>query len=343
MIFDLPKRSPSSGVERNRLRNHTGDAGILEGINKYSLAGSLARSGDADGWREPPVTEPLTLVKNNVPVNVWEGTNLLHRNYLEYLSYCWSSHTPAVVTPDIIWHTLLCEIASIVKSDPKKYKDFFASSDEVQEISVPSDDPELLPLGLIMEALRDKIPNDATNLFLPGFTTSTDKTRLAHHAAFADAASPFYRYSTYACHIPKLDILGTVEDWNSLTESFMGVTKLLGIDTPWVEDVIIITLAIKNALHNPTPDIGFLQNILYIIRCGSGSEEEVFGWYTDLLNTSPDPRYVRNFPTSVSKVYYTNLTTEKKFVLASGLFSSSVREDGFLVPDFGYFVYRREA
>ena len=94
----------------------------------------------------------------------------------------------------MIWFDLLCELSLLTKKNPKTYRSLFSETEEKQEISVLTDDPELIPMTSIMAELKGRVPTD-TALFSPRFTTSTEKSIFANSVAFADAVSPYYNYS----------------------------------------------------------------------------------------------------------------------------------------------------
>ncbi|MDA1281002.1 MAG: DUF4419 domain-containing protein, partial [Chloroflexi bacterium] len=136
---------------------------------------------------------------------------LYHRGTMAYFEHCWSNHYVAVLTPDMLWYDLLCELATVIKSDPERFRKFFSETEEKQHIIVPSESLTVLPLGLVIDALRNVVPTSIDE-FLPEFTTTTRRARSARYAAFCDAMSVYYNYSMYMCGIPAVHVKGTHED-----------------------------------------------------------------------------------------------------------------------------------
>lgn len=261
-----------------------------------------------------------------------------HTNYLEYLQMAWGSHHGIVLSPDIFWFILLNESASHIKDNSEHYRGLFTTSPEGKtNIVVPTSDPQLISLDLITDELKKLVPTDI-DIFIPKFSTSTPASAFAFKAAFADAMSPYYNYMMFMCGISKIQLQGTNEDWNKLSEGIDKLKSLLNKDeniTAYFDKIKGISNSIISELE--TPNVNFWKDMFNLERCGSGGQVDVKGWIVDLYIKKPRPAYVNNFPTNAAKVSYTLLNTNQKFELKYGLFSSNV-EDGFLVPDFGYII-----
>ena len=260
---------------------------------------------------------------------------LFHRNYLEYLELCWAKHFGIVITPDILWHIVLNELVSIVKGSPETYRHLFSGSPEKQTISIMTGELVVMPLDLLIEALKDRVPMDSS-LFLPEFSTTTAASRHALYASFADLASPFYNYVMYLCGFPAISVRGTAEDWASLVNHWDGLKGLF--NSPWMNQVSQIFHQCKDNLDNAS----WWREMFKLDHCGSGHETTVSGWVTGLFQETPKLRYVQNFPTNVAMVEYRQFDTNRDFVMKDGLFSSS-RHGDFMVPEFGSVVLEKLA
>jgi len=278
------------------------------------------------------------VTKGNIIVReVIEG-DIRHNNFLEYLGAAWNSHRGIVIAPQFFWHIILCELATLIKNDPKRYRKLFTSSKDKVEIIVQTNDAELLPLESIIEQLKDLVPSD-TNSFFPEFTTSTEQSIFAMRAAFADAMSPFYEYGMYMCGISKVKILGNERDWKLIVNHLSFLLRNIFRDNETIQTyfdrVIICTEDIIQSIEDR--NAGFWKNIFRLERCGSGGQVEVKGWIQNFYLKRPRPGYINNYPTNVSYVKYKNLTTGKNFELVSGLFSSK-EDNGYLTPEYGYLI-----
>lgn len=257
-----------------------------------------------------------------------------HRNYLSYLAKAWNNHYGVVITPDILWYMVLCEIAAEVKKDPEQFRDLFTTSKEKIEVSIQTFEPVDMPLDDLLALLVTYIPTDSGK-FLPKFSTSTYMSEFAFYAAFADMVSPYYNYSMYLCGIPKIRIEGVEDDWVKMYNTLGELANVLPQFSHYFTRVAAIAVSLLNCIT--TPDIDFLKNIFRLEQCGSGHQEEVEGWITDMFMEKPQPGYIGNYSSHVSVVKYKNLSTNKNYKKYVGLFGSDIK-DGYLVPDFGYYV-----
>jgi hypothetical protein len=285
--------------------------------------------------------DPNTWVRGHLP-----GT-LYHANYLTYLEVCWANHYTPVVSPDILWFGLLNEVASIIRDNPEAVRELFSTSKEKQKIIVPTGDPEVIPLDLIIDQLKGLVPGGIEG-YLPTFSTTTLNSRFAHYAAFCDAVSPYYDYCMFMCGFPAIKILGTIDDYVRLAEAWRQLPKLLVAQAPaFFAQAQKVLEELVVALHGARgeTDIGkeaareWFGTIFAAKKCGSGHQTEVNGWITKLQRKQPKgPRYASNFEPQIAKVEYNELTTNREFVMLYGLFSSEL-VDGVAIPTFAPLVF----
>src|SRR3990172_62122 len=265
--------------------------------------------------------------------------DLCHKNYLDYLEYAWGTHHSVVMTPDILWYTLLCEIAGIVRESLERFGKLFTTTPgKKQDIQIQTTEVGIIPLEGLLGELRTRVPSDA-DIFLPDFSTTTNRARIAKFAAFADLVSPYYNYSIYLCGIPMVDVRGEFGDYELVAVSWHNIGKLLGTEKPYFARVGDIVDRLLNSFYEHSEDDAsvFWKQMFFAEKCGSGGEIEVHGWFTDLFR-NVESRLPRNFSTHVSTVKYTQIETAKKYQMMQGLFTSRDM-DGLLEPDFGYIVF----
>lgn len=273
------------------------------------------------------------LKHHNLPVD----TQVYHKNYIGYLTKCWADHLGVVFTPDILWYTLLGELTSIVSKNPDIYRSIFTQSQEKENLIVVTEEPEVMPLSLLIEQLASRVPTDI-DLFLPQFTTSTSRSRHAMYAAFADMCSPYYNYFMYCCDLPVIDVRGEKHDYEFIYYQWMVLCQLFGNHTQYMNKVAAL---LNNILTN-FENVDFWKKIFRLDRCGSGSQVEVGGWWKDFFFTQPSVAYPENYSPHIAKVSYKQLNTQTEYIMYDGLFYSNMDGD-FLVPNFGSVVYEKRA
>ena len=278
--------------------------------------------------------------------NISPEHTVYHANYLEYLEKCWAYHRGAVLTPDIMWYTLLNEIALIISESPETYRPLFTDKAEKHEIVVLSNSLVELPLDAIINELTNLVPNSFANIFLPSFSTSTPRSVFAIYSAFADTVSPYYSYSMKLCGIPEIRLEGNVNDWVKVYIHYSEIVhKLLEIENDFVyckyySTVSSVLFNIIRVLNLDLDANEYFKDMFRLERCGSGSQTEVEGWFASLFRRQPDIRFVKNYSSHISKVEYKQLDTGKNYVMKNGLFSSN-DENSYFKPQFSNIIYEK--
>lgn len=294
--------------------------------NKYSYK----KINDKYDYNTRIITKSLYYVEDNM---IGEYS---HKNYMEYLFNAWDTHSGIIISPDIIWYTLQCELSSIVSTKVDTYRDLFTTSQEKQEIKVLSSSLTIMPLGTLMNALRNKIPSDISN-FLPEFSTTTQRSIFARYAAFCDMVSPYYNYSMFCCGFPAIDVQGDPSDWQKLRSNWQSIGKLFTKDQDYISRVDGLLDRICNSLN----DVSFWKEMLTLDKCGSGHQFTVNGWINNLYVQQPDLAFPENYPSHISVVKYKQLDTDKDYEMKQGLICSK-KENGFLIPDFAHIIYEKK-
>jgi len=259
-----------------------------------------------------------------------------HLNYMSYLQKCWADHLGVVVSPDIIWYTLLSELTLIIKEDPENYRDLFSTSDKKQEILICSGDPVMMPIDTLTKVLEDRVPIE-TESFFPEFSTRTPKSFFAFQASFCDMCSPYYNYSMYLCGIPKIDVRGSLDDWKNLLDKWKKLSSMtLDKANAWA----ISVYELLNSLIQNYNKESFWNDIFSLKRCGSGGQVEVLGWFSKLFRFQPKVKYVENYSNHISIIKYKQLNFDINYEMGVGVFESA-KEDDFMVPDFGYVIHSK--
>lgn len=273
---------------------------------------------------------------NYVSDTIQADSRHYHTNYMVYLEKCWADHLGIVISPDVVWYTLLSEFSSLVKKDPDHYRHLFTISDKKEEISIPSPSLTKIPLNILTAALKTKIPSDIS--IFPIFNTFIPNNDIAFMACFCDICSPFYNYCMYLCGFPVVDVKGTIEDWKALKDQWLNLIPYIHNKDIWVRGVS----SILNSILVQFKSNIWWKDIFKLKKCGSGHQSEVVGWFSDLFIDQPRVRFSYNFSTHISVVSYTQLDTQKRYEMNVGLFSSALNE-GIMVPSFSSIIFNKES
>ena len=274
------------------------------------------------------------LILNDTLTPIQSDEPIKFQNYLEYLGICWENHYGVIVDPKMFWYMIMSELTVLISKDPDKYSHIFTSSNDKVEIIVPTNNPTILPVDLVIEQLIELIPTDINKLF-PEFSTTDTAYQLSISVSLCDTVSPYYNYSMYACGIPKVDIKGTQADWDNLYNSALSLFSLLDDTSNYCTTLLdrLKSLTDINIREHPNT----WKNIFKFERCGSGSQVEVEGWIREFYRDIKSPGYISNFPSGISVVKYLNISTNINYELYTGLFNSMMESD-YLIPKYGHYI-----
>jgi len=179
-----------------------------------------------------------------------EQTGEYQKNYLDCLVYAHHNRAEIVLTPDIIWYTLLCELAGVIAENPDAYRKWFTDmplgegegKDKNKKLikigHVDNPDDLTTYLDRIILALKGLVPSGLANSFLiDNFSTADWHTTLAQHAAFADAVHHYYEYAGWQgaqggyepperqVGIPYVLLKGCRHDWEFIREHWKAIAN----------------------------------------------------------------------------------------------------------------------
>lgn len=256
------------------------------------------------------------------------------------LSEAYKSHLKVAITPQDIWIVLISEIAKEVNSNSEQYRSLFTTSQEKEEISVPSGSLTHMPTGTLSHALAGKVLFDS-NLLFPEFTTNTAITTEVLQAMFCDMASPYYTYSMFCCGIPAIKLLGTQEDWQNLQKSWNNLIAIFNTQTmkDYGAKVDNVLGNINTTFTTPDGNAEFWLDIFTQKNVGSGGELTINGWITDLFVTKHKSPMLTNFTSTHGIVNYTQLETKREFYRIYGGFNMTKDTDEFHQLTYGSYVF----
>lgn len=266
---------------------------------------------------------------SNPPTDV-----ICHEGYIGYLAKAWANHYSVVVSPDMIWFTILNELTAAVAKQSTKYANLFTTTPaEKQAIVVLTGKPEEIDPASVINALKARVPSNVDD-FIPKFSTTTPAVTLAMNVAFCDLVSPYYEYFTMMCGFPSIRIEGTEADWTLVLSKLQNLTGLFQDDLKvYLTRCISCVQALIDAVEKN--DAEHFRKMAKVEHCGSGHQIYMDGWILQLFNGKEFSQRVRTerIPPHFANMTYTNLETQRKFKLYAGMFYSKI-EGSFMIPCF---------
>lgn len=285
-------------------------------------------------------------------------TNML----LAAADVCFQAHIPFGLRPEVLWATILSQVAAEVKS-PETYRHLFTRSEGKETMVVVHNGLHIgspygwdQAIGMFENPLRERIPSSLAQDCMLDVSTCGNTERIANLVILMDAASPYYDYIVRTlCGIPRVALFGTADDWERLAVRVTQLEKSFPALRAYFMELHPILAKIVSAARGETVDPWFWKS-LYKRNSGSGGDT-LTGWLTAFFLFLADRKGVVSrrtdfewdhqwhgispaaFPSSVSKVPFVwdYLGTHFQMNFVGGVLTT-VDIDGFLTPRLGWAV-----
>ena len=209
---------------------------------------------------------------------------------LQTANACYDLHQPFSLAPEVVWYTILHEVATTVKESPAKYAGLYTTQpDSKQIIRVQVNDfvygqqnDWTAGVAQFDAALREKVPDGIMDRSLLRFSTSTPETDVTLLLTFMDAASPFYDYRMETmCGIPAIRLEGTAEDWRKIQKGAAALSEAFPALQAYFNGLLPILKEIADTAEGKAPDLQFWEN-MFKENGGSGGPY-ISGWMANFL------------------------------------------------------------
>lgn len=278
-----------------------------------------------------------------------------------------AEHLSLELSPELLWYVIVNEVATLVKSNPLMYGDFFQGDPNNPQTVTVRDDSLIygsdenqwdITIGLFYSEMVARLGEEKVEVFVPRFSTSTPESDIALLIAFMDSASPYYQYRVNTlCGIPQIRLAGTAEDWAQLLFKTMQLQSVFTALDGYFRDLTPILETIAGTASGILPDASFWRSI-YKYEDQSGGAE-ITGWIqaffahthhtgaTQLKSTFnwkstnwQDKSKPNSFPSHITKVPFVweYLGNKIKMLFTSGVFGAEW-DNVYLAPRLGFGVF----
>lgn len=286
-----------------------------------------------------------------------------HAGFISYLHYCWAREFGAVLRPDMIFHTIISELASKILSKPKLYNYLFTDSEKKVDIMTFD---QLFDYNQLLANFKTLIKNQdfMSTICDTEFDSDVANAKLARVMTFTHMGTPFFNYLCTLCGIPSVRIDGSIDDWMKLRNSIIKLKEfppeknqekhLVWLNT----SVNVIDNIIFWAFNIQTEQIkimfkskeDFFMNMFHYGKnnqCDSGHAQNlVHGWARHFFDDLEEPsldlnkfHYHTNYV--CMKALNSNGTLTGYFIqMVSLAFSELDEETNTMTPQYGIVTYR---
>ena len=206
---------------------------------------------------------------------------LMHAVHLAF-----SQHRPLVLSPDMIWLTIVQGVAQHVRNNRERLRTKLVSHQGKAEVSIARPDvmlesPETDWASIIDElasVLQQRIGEKFDQL-APDFSTSSDLERTVCALAIMDVFEPYFEYVVYSiCGIPAVTLEGSSSDWSRLREK-AEILPVYELDW-WLQSLRPILEQFERAAKGDV-DLEHWQDIYKLKRAYGG--DAINGWMGKLF------------------------------------------------------------
>lgn len=338
IVIDIPIKSiadPQVETISNLEGTHTWLKTIYVAKNPHSFDKEIESSIDESSVKIYP--------DSIIPKKI----NITHEGLIHYVFAAWREEYGVVLSPDMLYFTIISEIKNHIIENPSKFRDIFTPSNDKQDLVIVG-----LTIDKLVEKIGEVVPckeffqlvTDTT------FNTAPEHFKQVMGITFADAGTPYYNYGTTKCGIPKICILGNEQEWKKLLQSVNKIKNLTASICPIMASYLsIVNSTIQQIIEASidTINVDFFRKMFIYGKnhqCGSGhAKVKLDGWIRNfyignyyLNNFCGYRKYIMQYSSHLNCLPYANKedpANEQYYFYACGL-ASSYLDDGFLLPEY---------
>jgi hypothetical protein len=213
--------------------------------------------------------------------------------FFKTMQDCFNDHLPFALRPEVLWYLIIHEVATAVRLNPEKYRDYFTESDEKETITVLAETGRLptewVPyIEMFASKIQERMPRNLRNLVCSEYSTSTLEASAATNVAFMEASSPFYDYRMrLLCGLPLIRLEGEADDYAKLASNANALKEMFSeVLGPYFTHLIPVLDKIADQAAGAPVDHEFWGSICNHDSGSGGSDgsDDLGGWITAFLN-----------------------------------------------------------
>jgi len=249
-------------------------------------------------------------VAGKTPVIGSENREFYYQDYdkgfFNTILSAYAHHWGLRTSPDDWWYTIVRRVALAIDNNSKKesVKDFFVDHEGKKELRVElGQSLYTADYTWFFQQMTNQVDanikkKEYVRTMRSDFGTSTSEHQIATNIAIMSSVQEFFQFiGGIACGIPRVDMLGSLEDWQKLKSKFENLSDLLqpikadiGLDGTWWQTASDVFEKLLET-YQGNPDKEWWKRIIVdesydeFVVCGFSPEVGFTGWFmTDFLN-----------------------------------------------------------
>ena len=204
-----------------------------------------------------------------------------HHPLIAAAHVAFSEHRPLVLSPDVLWVTIVQGLAQHVQLSPETHRAFLVRHKGSRQLTVRRDDlhagspenPWAEVVADFTSQLRQEI-GELAERFVCDFSTTGPVERTVSEVALLDVLQPYFSYNVACiCGIPSVTLEGTPADWRRLREK-VDLLAPFGLDW-WLAELRPICDQFARAAAGDVDRLHWRR--MYKVRDAYGAEV-INGW-----------------------------------------------------------------
>ena len=242
----------------------------LETVGDEALARAWAGKGVVEARSPAPQGQVATFTANNL------FAEAVHRAFYE--------HYPLVISPDVIWLTVLQGLANHVDQNAEALRSKFVEHEGKQEIVI--DRPGFVKgsahndwEGVFPEfeaKIGAHVGAETVDALRSSFSTTGPAARVASVVALMDTVQHYFEYTMRCgCGFPTITLKGGADDWQAVRRK---AEVLRRYDLDWWLDALLPVLDQFVAAAAGTPDVDFWRSLCNFRGASGMISAPITGW-----------------------------------------------------------------
>lgn len=201
--------------------------------------------------------------------------------FLGAVHTAFAEHRPLVLSPDVVWLTILAGVTQHVRLNAERLRERFVRHHDKKRLELVinvslREHPEAISdvVPKFRDLLAAEVGQGTARLLTCDFSTTTEVERMASEITLMDTFSPYFAYAMMCvCGIPEITLLGEVDDWQQIRERIDIVAEF---ELDWWTTSLASILDEFVRASKDAPNVAFFRDI-YQPRDAYGGETTV-GW-----------------------------------------------------------------
>ncbi|GAM23296.1 hypothetical protein SAMD00019534_064710, partial [Acytostelium subglobosum LB1] len=241
--------------------------------------------------------------------------DLGNNSFVQSAFKAYSQHLHLVIRPDDVWLALLTQFSIYVNANSDQLRSKVVPFDDKREliayIEGISTEPMDRMTGKFSDLIAENIKDPSIREWvLPSFTTTTNNDRVVGTFALMSTLKSYFNYTVRSrCGLPKVTMMGTVDDWKQVRQR---AERLIEFDlkdnlmSKWL-DMLLPVLDNLVMSAEGKPDTVWWNRIANKVGRGSGVSN-LSGWITTFIPFTNkgvwngDHKHYQNFGIDCPKV-----------------------------------------